>query len=54
MRKTFARMEHDPSLIDRLRGVPGLERLASQHVRIQINAGHRRLLCYAYRRRDGR
>ena len=37
---TFARMEHDPSLIDRLRGVPGLERLASQHVRIQINAGH--------------
>ena len=37
---TFARMEHDPSLLERLRGVPGLEKLASQHVRIQINEGH--------------
>ena len=37
---TFARMEHDPSLVERLRGVPGLEKLASQHVRIQINEGH--------------
>ena len=36
---TFARIEHDPSLIDQLRGVPGLEHLSSQHVRIQINEG---------------
>jgi hypothetical protein len=37
---TFARMEHDPSLVERMRGVPGLEQLGNQHVRIQINAGH--------------
>jgi hypothetical protein len=37
---TFARMEHDPSLVERMRGVPGLGKLASQHVRIQINEGH--------------
>ena len=37
---TFGRMEHDPSLVERMRGVPGLEALASQHVRIQINSGH--------------
>ena len=28
------------TLVERMRGVPGLERLASQHVRIQINEGH--------------
>ena len=37
---TFARMEYDPSLVERMRGVPGLENLGSQHVRIQINTGH--------------
>ena len=36
---TFAAMEHDSSLLDRVRGVPGLAALASHHVRIQINQG---------------
>ena len=36
---TFARMEHDPSLIELVRGVPGLHDLYFQHVRIQINQG---------------
>ena len=37
---TFAAIEHDPSLLECLRGVPGLEGLDRQHVRIQINSGH--------------
>ena len=37
---TFALLERDPSLLEAVRGVPGLEALDRQHVRLQINAGH--------------
>ena len=37
---TFGLLEHDRSLLDAVRAVPGLAALERQHVRIQINAGH--------------
>ncbi|KAL1496757.1 hypothetical protein AB1Y20_014347 [Prymnesium parvum] len=37
---TFNRIEKDSTLIDLLRGVPGLANIGGQHVRIQINSGH--------------
>ena len=38
---TFAKIERDATLTERLRGtVPGLSGLATQHVRIQMNLGH--------------
>ena len=37
---TFALVATDPSLLERARRVRGLEGLASQQVRLQVNAGH--------------
>ncbi len=37
---TFAALEHDPSLLEAVRSVPGLDGLDRQHVRLQINEGH--------------